>query len=135
LRHGAPEKGTDIANALDLLRHTPVSKYLDAMAVHLNGPKADGVNLTLNLVFTDIQESHVLNVSNSVLHHHAGSAPGAAATLSLTYELYLKMMIGRAGLKDTLMSDDLKVTGSRLDLVRFFSLFDKPVATFNIVTP
>ena len=45
------------------------------------------------------------------------------------------MLTGKAGLKDTLMSDDLKVTGSRLDLIRFFALFEQPKGTFNIVTP
>ena len=30
------------------------------------------------------------------------------------------MMAGTAGVKDTLMSDDLKISGSTIDLVRFF---------------
>jgi len=87
-------------------------------------------------VFTDVRESYVLNVKNSVLHYRAAAPdPKAAATLNVTHELYMKMLTGKAGLKDTLMSDDLKVTGSRLDLVRFFALFEKPEGTFNIVTP
>ena len=135
LRHGAPEKGVDIATSLDMLRHTPVPRFLDAMGVRLNGPEAEGKDMTVNLVFSDLNESYVLNIRNAVLHHHRGTDPKADATLKLTHELYLKMLVGKAGLKDTLMSDDLEVKGSRLDLVRFFSLFDKPVGTFNIVTP
>jgi alkyl sulfatase BDS1-like metallo-beta-lactamase superfamily hydrolase len=45
------------------------------------------------------------------------------------------MLTGEAGLKDTLFSDDLSVDGSRIDLVRFFSLFEKPATSFAIVTP
>ena len=45
------------------------------------------------------------------------------------------MMAGTAGVKDTLLSDDLKVTGSKIDLVRFFMLIDKAPGTFAIVTP
>lgn len=39
-----------------------------------------------------------------------------------------------AGVKDTLLSDDLKVSGSKIDLVRFFGLIDKAPGTFAIVT-
>jgi len=39
-----------------------------------------------------------------------------------------------AGVKDTLLSDDLKVGGSRTDLVRFFALLVKAPGTFQIVT-
>ena len=135
LRHGGPQKGVDLATTLDLLRQTPVPRFLDAMAVRLNGPDAEGQDLSINLVLTDVGERYVLNIRNAVLHHYAGTDPKANATLKLTHELYLKIMVGKATLKDTLMSDQLKVEGSRLDLVRFFSLFDKPKGTFNIVTP
>ena len=135
LRHGAPEKGVNLASSLDLLRHTPVARFLDAMAARLNGPDADGLRMTVNLVFTDSNESYSLEIENAVLHPRAGAAPQANATLRLPTAVFLKMMIGQAGVKDTLLSDQFKVEGSRLDLIRFFSLFDKPQANFNIVTP
>ena len=49
--------------------------------------------------------------------------------------VFIKMMTGTAGVQDTLLSDDLQVGGSRIDLVRFFSLIDKAPKTFAIVTP
>jgi hypothetical protein len=36
--------------------------------------------------------------------------------------------------KDTLLSDDLKIDGSKIDLARFFGLIDKAPGTFAIVT-
>jgi alkyl sulfatase BDS1-like metallo-beta-lactamase superfamily hydrolase len=136
LRHGAPEAGFNMGNTLGMLRHTPVPRFLDAMAARLNGPKAEGKDLTINLVLTDLNESYVLTLKNAVLHHAARAPdPKANATLRLTHELYLNMLTGAGSIKDTLMSDDLKVEGSRLDLVRFFSLFEKPEGAFNIVTP
>ena len=33
------------------------------------------------------------------------------------------------------MSDEIQVEGSRMDLLRFFSLFHKAEGNFNIVTP
>ena len=41
----------------------------------------------------------------------------------------------QAGLRELLFSDDLVVEGSRLDLLSFFSLLDRPDGTFPIVTP
>ena len=105
-------------------------------AAGLNGPKADGIDLRLNLVFSDIRESYVLWIENAVLHHRKGPPDkNANATLTLTQPVFIKMMTGTAGVKDTLLSDDLRVSGSRIDLLRFFSLIDKAPRTFAIVTP
>ncbi|MCP5170221.1 MAG: hypothetical protein H6999_10765 [Hahellaceae bacterium] len=59
----------------------------------------------------------------------------ADATLKLTHPLFVDMLIGKAGLKETLFSDDLEIDSSVLDLISFFSLLDKPDGTFDIVTP
>jgi alkyl sulfatase BDS1-like metallo-beta-lactamase superfamily hydrolase len=45
------------------------------------------------------------------------------------------MTTGAAGLKETLLSDELQIEGSKLDLVSFFRLLDRPKGTFDIVTP
>jgi alkyl sulfatase BDS1-like metallo-beta-lactamase superfamily hydrolase len=135
VRNGPPQQGISRTLLIELLEQTPVERFLDAMAGSLNGPDAEGVDLKVNLVFTDTRESHVLWLENAVLHHRAGAPAGDAhATLSLTKPLFVKMMAGTASVKDTLLSDELNVTGSRLDLARFFSLFDKAPGTFNIVT-
>lgn len=135
LRNGPPEKGVNRANFVDVLAQTPIERFLDAMAAGLDGPAAEGKNLKINLVLTDTKESFVLWIENSVLHHRrAVPASDANATLTLTHGIFIKMMAGTAGISDTLMSDDLKVTGSRIDLVRFFGLIDKATGTFAVVT-
>ena len=136
LRHGAPDKGVDLASAMGMIRHAPLERFLDAMAARLNAPKAEGKEMIVNLVFTDLGATYVLELKNSVLRHYKRDRhPDANATMKLTHELYLRMLTGTAGIKDTLFSDDLKIEGSRLDLVGFFRLFDKPDGTFNIVIP
>ena len=45
------------------------------------------------------------------------------------------MLIGQAGIKDTLFSDELTTDGSVLDIIKFLRLFEKPDGQFNIVTP
>ena len=136
LRHGGPDKGVNLAAAMGMIRHAPLERFLDAMAARLNAPKAEGKEMIVNLVLTDLDATYVLELKNSVLRHYKRDQhPDANATMKLTHELYLRMLTGTAGIKDTLFSDDLKIEGSRLELVGFFRLFDKPDGTFNIVIP
>jgi len=135
LRRGPPDKGMSKAGFIDMLTQTPVERFLEAMAAGLDGPAADGLNLTVNLVLSDTKESYVLWIENAVLHFRkAAPQADASATLTLTKPLFIKMMAGTAGIKDTLLSDELKVDGSKIDLVRFFSLIDKAPGNFAIVT-
>ena len=106
------------------------------MSVRLNSDKAEGQHTNIALVFTDINEQYILKLSNSVLHHYVYDGnTDVDATLTLTHELFVQILIGKASIKNTLFSDDLKVDGSIIDLISFFMLFDKPSGQFNIVTP
>ena len=135
LRSGPPTKGISKAELTDLLAQTPIERFLEGMAASLDGPAAADKNLKVNLVLTDIKESYVLWTENAVLHFkRAEAASDANATLTLTKDIFIKMIAGTAGVKDTLLSDDLKIGGSKIDLVRFFSLIDKAPGTFAIVT-
>jgi alkyl sulfatase BDS1-like metallo-beta-lactamase superfamily hydrolase len=105
------------------------------MAAGLDGPAAEGRDLKVNLVLFDKKESYVLWIENAVLHFKkAVAATDANATLTLTKPIFIKMMAGTAGVKDTLRRDDLKIDGSTIDLVRLFTMIDKAPCTFAIVT-
>ncbi len=135
LRSGAPTQGVARALMIDMLLQTPTDRFLEAMAANLNGANAEGKNLKVNLVLSDKHENYVLWIENAVLHFKSSPpAPDANATLTLTYPLLAKMFAGTAGVKETLMGDELKVTGSVVDLVRFFSLIEIPEGKFPIVT-
>jgi alkyl sulfatase BDS1-like metallo-beta-lactamase superfamily hydrolase len=135
LRQGAPDKGILRSALLDTLQHTPIERYLEAMAANLNGPKAADSRLKINLVFSDLGESYVLQLHHGVRHHpKAPPAADANATLQLTKPFFLKMMTGGAGAKDLLLSDQTQIEGSTIDLGRFFALLDKAPGNFPIVT-
>ena len=141
LRHGGPDQGIDIALMRDILLQTPVERFFDTMSVRLNGPKAEGKDYAIKINFTDKNLSYVLNLENSVLYHQSSeswqnkTAGPINATLNVKHELFIDMLIGRAGLKATLFSDDLSIDGSKLDLLGFLSLFDRPMGDFDIVVP
>ena len=136
LRQGVTGTALDPADAVDLLRPLPMPRFFDALAVRLNGPKAEGKELVLNFVFTDIDQSYVLSLENSVLNYWQREPdPDANVTVRLTRELWLGLVTRTAGLRDVIFSDDLQVEGSRLDLLAFFRLLDQPRGNFAIVTP
>ena len=134
LRNGPPSKGMSKAGAIDLLLQTPMERFLEAMAASLDGPAAEGKNYRINITLSDQKESYALWIDNAVLHFKRGQHPEANATLTLTKPLFVKIIAGSAGIQDTLLSDDLKVSGSKVDLVRFFGLIEKAPGTFGIVS-
>ncbi|MEY2920489.1 MAG: hypothetical protein RL261_1794, partial [Pseudomonadota bacterium] len=136
LRNGTQGMANDPLNTIGLLRATPATRSLDSMAVRLNGPDADGKRMTFNFIFDDVKETHVVELENAVMHHRqADPVPDADATVHLTRDLLVRLGIGDAGIKDIVMSDELKVEGSRIKLLSFLSLIDKPDGRFAIVTP
>ncbi len=136
LRHGPPTQTAGLASALGLLRQVPLEYFFTAMATRVNGPKAATKAMSLNFVFTDVGETHVLTLENGVLHHAKREAdPNAEVTVKLTRDFFLRLTTGQAGLRDMVFSDEMNVEGSRVQLLSFFSLLDRPDGLFPIVTP
>jgi alkyl sulfatase BDS1-like metallo-beta-lactamase superfamily hydrolase len=138
LRHGAPDSGgAETRFAGDILARIPLELFFAAMATRVDGAEAAAQEpITLNFVFTDLGETHVLNLENGVLHHRQADAdPDAAATVKLTRELFLRLATGAVGLRELVFSDELDVDGSRPALLSLFGVLDAPDPNFAIVTP
>lgn len=152
LREGPPARGIPRDTLADMLAQVPIERFLEAMAASLNGPKAAGVALRIDLVFSDLGEHYRLRIENSILHHVRLPAAAAAATaadtapatagadtvadarLTLTKPFFIRMMTGSAGATDLLLSSEVGISGSRIDLARFFRLLDAAPGNFPIVT-
>ena len=140
LRQGTPNTGIDMASMEGVFLQTPVSNFFDTLAVRLKSENATDKDWRIKINFTDLNESYLLWVENAVLHHRLldNKIPlqhEVNATLSLTHPLFIDMLIGEAGVKKILLSDELTIDGSKIDLVRFLSLFEKPPTSFGIVLP
>jgi alkyl sulfatase BDS1-like metallo-beta-lactamase superfamily hydrolase len=136
LRHGRPDSGTDLGDAAGLIQRVPTALFFEAMATNLDGSRADGENYVINLEFSDTGEVIVLRIENAVMHSRTGSPdPDADAGITLTRALFLDLLSGKAGLRETIFSDDLATSGNRLALLGFFSLFEPMEPVFEIVAP
>jgi len=118
------------------LQQVPLSEFMKALSVKLDAEKAEGEVLTLNVRFTDSDTNFVLSVRNSVMYYKQLPVDkNADVTLSLTQKLFVEILLGEAGIKSLITSDQLAVDGSLLKLLKFFSLLGAPNDDFNIVLP
>lgn len=135
LRQGPPAQGLGLATLGDMLELVPLERFLERSAASLDPAKAEGVRLTVNLVFSDMDESYVLRVENSVLHYRRATPdPSAQATLKLAKPVYLRLMSGQIKAREALAAGELGFSGNPFQLAQFFGLFTATPGNFDIVT-
>ena len=136
LRTGTPSATVDVAGAGDLLRMIPISGFLDAMSVRVDADELKDEELVFNFVFTDLDETHVVEIKNSVLNHRLDEpVENADATLRMTQDFWLKLITGDAGAKDMLLSDEFEIEGNRFAVISFLGGLSAGEGNFAIVTP
>ena len=134
LRRGIPQ--TDAVRASEgILDAIPLDMFFAAMATRIDGPRAARQNHVFNFVFTDVGETHIIELSNGVMHHHRGEVrPDADATVELTRSFWMRLLQQEAGLLDMLASQEFAIRGDRRALLGFFALLEQPDPDFPIVT-
>lgn len=136
LRHGVQGSAVTPAAAANLLLHLPLEEFFNSLAARIVGPKADGADTTLNLTFTDLRQTWVLTLKNAVLHAaERPPDPAAAATVTLSRAYLVRLVTGQSSLREMVFSDELQVDGSRMALLSFLMLLERPGEPFPIVTP
>jgi len=118
------------------VQQVPLMQFMKALSVRLDAEKAEAELLVINVLFTDQQQNFVLTVRNSVLHYQQlPAANNADASIALTKNLFVDLLLGQVGIQQLLTTDELQVDGSVLKLLKFFSLLGESNDNFNIVTP
>jgi alkyl sulfatase BDS1-like metallo-beta-lactamase superfamily hydrolase len=135
LRRGVPIADS-LARTQDILNSIRLDQFFAAMATRLNGPKADGKEMTINFVFKDVGKTVVVRLENAVLHYGIKAAdPGADSTVTLTRPFWIKLATKQMSLKALTFSNEFHIEGSRSKLVSLFSMLDEPDRSFAIITP
>ena len=135
LRDGVMDLPAPKSLSPDVIKALEVDWLLELMAVRLNGPKAAGKSVVMNIDFTDTQEKYLLEMENGVLNYTADKqAKKADATLILTRSALNEVLMGESTLDRKMGSGEVKVVGSN-KIEEFVSLLDDFDFWFNIVTP
>ena len=119
LRNGVPTAGgTDVASP-DTINAKPPEMMFDYLGVRLNGPKAGGKNIKLNVTFDDLKKDYTLFVENCVLSYEPGKIGDANASLTLSKDTMNQIQMGKLKLDDGINQKKVTVDGNRDSVTEF----------------
>ncbi|WP_026566683.1 alkyl/aryl-sulfatase [Bacillus sp. UNC41MFS5] len=119
-----------------IINHMPIEDFLKLIAVKLNGTKAEGKKITLNVALSDINQNFAIYLENSVLVYKAGKLD-ANPDVSLTLErlTFFGVGLGMVSPEQAAAAGKLNISGDQTKLNDFLSLLDQFDRLSNIVTP
>jgi alkyl sulfatase BDS1-like metallo-beta-lactamase superfamily hydrolase len=129
-------KPTSSTQGPDVVRGMSNELLFDFIALRLNHQMVDGMSLGISMVFTDLNETWALELSNSVLNNTKGRVlkrPDVA--LTLTRPVFLSMLLQGKKLPDLIQAGLVKVEGNPKALGAVFANVESFDRFFNIVTP
>jgi alkyl sulfatase BDS1-like metallo-beta-lactamase superfamily hydrolase len=135
LRNGVPSAGGTNVASPDTIKAMPPEMTFDFFGVRLNGEKAAGKKLALNIDFTDLNKSYALVVENGVLNHFKKPVSYPDAKLTLSKPTLDRIQLRELPVEQAIASGELKVEGRREALTEFVALLDNFPFWFPIVTP
>ena len=94
LRNGVPTAGGINTASPDTIKAMPPEMTFDYFAVRLNGEKAAGKKITLNIEFTDLKKPYSLLIENGVLNYAPKAAANADAKITLTKTTLDRIQLG-----------------------------------------
>lgn len=119
-----------------VLAQMDMGTLLDYCAIQLNGEKAGGKEVVININFTDTKEKVMLMLNNSVLNHRLGSQDEKAdLTMEIAKMDFVKLFFGRTDLQTLSKMNKVKTIGDTkaIDIIR--STYEPADPNFKIVLP
>lgn len=136
LRQGMKPDDASATASVDIIKAMPLHMVFDYLAIRLNSTKAEGKEISMNLIFPDIHEEYNLQVKNSVLNYYEGvQDPNAGVTLRMDKRTMDALTLGQLSVKQAYKDGKIKIEGNPKEMIELFTLFDKFNMWFNIVTP
>jgi len=136
LRSGVPKLPAPSTLTADALKAVSSDLFFDFLGVRLNGARAEGKRIVLNWTFTDLGETHVLNLENSALTHRMGPANAKAdASLTLTRATLDAIVLKQLSFPDAVKSGQVVIAGDAAKPAELLGLLDEFNPSFAIVTP
>ncbi len=120
----------------DVVRGMSQELLFDYIALRLDHRKTDGMKANISMVFTDLNETWALELSNSVLNNTKGRLlKNPDVTVTLTRPAFLAMLLQGKKLPEMVQAGQAKVEGDGKVLAAVFGNVETFDPYFNIVTP
>jgi len=136
LREGVMKLPAPNTVSPDTVRSMSYDLFFDYLGMRLNGPKAAGKTITLNLVFPDTKDRYVLALANGALSHSPNEQSDKAdATMTIPRKVLNDIVLGETNLDKEVASGAVIVQGKKEAVSELVALLDTFDFWFNIVTP
>jgi len=132
----APKPVSISSSNPDTVRGMSNELLFDFIALRLDHTKTDGMKAAVQMVFTDVNETWALELSNSVLNNTKGRVlTNPDVTLTLTRPAFLAMLLQGKKLPELVQAGMIKVDGNPQAFGAVFANIVNFDPNFNIVTP
>ncbi|WKD49254.1 alkyl/aryl-sulfatase [Microbulbifer spongiae] len=134
LRDGIERLPVPLTASADTIRNMPTELIFDYLGIRLNGPKATGKQISINITLPDINEHYALVLENAVLNYTAPvSSPHCSVTIQRS-DLN-DILLGTATLQEKIRDGAVNIEGDAEQLKLLLSLMDQFDFWWNLVTP
>ncbi|PGL72942.1 alkyl sulfatase dimerization domain-containing protein [Bacillus sp. AFS055030] len=135
LRYGINKDNSPL-DVSGIIKNMPVNEFLKLIAVKINGPKAEGRKITINVTLSDTNQLFTLNLENSVLFSRANTLDDKAdVSLTIDQFAFYGTFLGLLSPEQAVGAGKLIISGDQTKLNEFLSLLDEFDRYINIVTP
>jgi alkyl sulfatase BDS1-like metallo-beta-lactamase superfamily hydrolase len=109
----------------DTVAAMPYELFFDYLSIRLNGPKAEGKTIKLNMDFPDTKDKYLLVVQYGVLQYHKSQqAKDADASLTMNRDTLNQIIGGKLKVEQGVTNGTIKLAGDSKKFEEFVSLLD-----------
>ncbi|MBC2855186.1 MBL fold metallo-hydrolase [Cetobacterium sp. 2A] len=134
LRNGVVALPTPNPLSKDMINGLPTLNFLDYLAVRVNPEKANGLDLKINIKFTDLNEDYSVVLKNSVLNSYDKLQKNPNSEIILTRDTFNKMLLKETTFEKEIKNNNIKVTNPE-NVNKLVGTLDNFKFWFNIVEP
>lgn len=137
LRNGVPRDVPSLrVTSADALAAMDTGLLFDYLGVRLNAEKAEGEDLSINLVLPDRNEQYLLELKNSHLNNIKGvQKENAGQTVTIDRADLNRLLLKEVSPVRLVLEGKLKSSGNPLLLAKLFGMLDDFQFWFDIATP
>jgi alkyl sulfatase BDS1-like metallo-beta-lactamase superfamily hydrolase len=120
----------------DTVAAMPLELFFDYLSIRLNGPKAAGKTIKLNLDLPDTKDKYLLVVQYGVLQYHKDQqAKDADASLTMNRDTLNEIIGGHMKVAEGVTKGTIKLDGNADKFEEFVSLLDTFDPWYQVVMP
>jgi alkyl sulfatase BDS1-like metallo-beta-lactamase superfamily hydrolase len=136
LREGVKPMQVAVFASPDTVAAMPLELFFDYLSIRLDGPRAEGKTIRMNLSLPDTKDKYLLVVRYGVLQYHKDQqAKDADVSLTLSRDTLNDIIGGKLKVEQGISNGKIKLDGDSEKFEDFVALLDKFDPWYQVVMP